>query len=188
MVYNFVLAIHFAGEFFVDILLPMSLRYNSAVHCNSLAVLQPHVEEPVRQYITHMKHCDIARLNVSCSPLDASSDGGFLYESQITVNFNVLVRNAHENAVSPDCDPLCKRKNMRGILAAAHGVKTRMEEVVVALPQELAVHDLPHTHLLAPSLAVSRPQMLCDQGRVFTHNRLCGQSCFNARCLYSGQD
>ncbi|ELT94724.1 hypothetical protein CAPTEDRAFT_223058 [Capitella teleta] len=161
-------------EFFVDVTLTMSYKYRSGVHCNTLPILQSQVEEQIENAILEMnmcrKQCVITDMNITCSELSGQAQ----HQSELTLTFDALVKNPEENAVSPDCDPLCRRLNMREMLREAFNVKSQLMKLVNVEDNRFGLANLlPDTEIDRDSFEFGRPTMLCEDGRVFTKNRMC---------------
>jgi hypothetical protein len=150
----------------------MSFKYQSGVHCNSLPILQSQVEEQLQNVIEELnvcsKHCVVVDFNISCSDLSGQRP----FQSELLMEFEVLVQNPEENAVAPECNPICRRRNMRQMLAETFKVKSELLKLVQVSSPQLNV-QLPNTQLLSTSFDFGKPQMLCDEGRVFTKSRMC---------------
>lgn len=162
----------------MDVQLPMSMSYKSSVHCNSMPMLIASVPGQISEAVEGLQvceqQCQFNDFNYSCNEIsDATPES--LQQSTLDVTFSVLIKNPHENAISPDCDPVCKRRNMRQMLSKAFAVKNAVEGLVRQSSEELKLTDLPNTEVQPGSYAFTRPQILCEEGRVLTKNRLCGK-------------
>lgn len=158
----------------MDVTLPVSLQYQSSVSCNALPILQGPLGTQLETVLTELnmcrKHCDVLEIEVDCEEQDSAP-----YQSLITFSFKILVKNPDDNAVSPSCDGGCKRNNMREMLRETFNVKSEIEKLVKANADQLQLDShLPNTHLVTSSFTSGSPQLLCEAGKVYTKNRLCG--------------
>ena len=152
--------------------LPIGLRYKSQTSCNGLSmsnrILRSRIEDTIQALNMCRGHCSVNKLESFC--VDNENESG----SEIEVTFHILIKNPEENAISASCDPLCKRRNMRQMLRETFFLKNAVQRLVGEKPTEFQLGDHTAPTLDKTSFSFKRPEMLCEGGRVFTRNRLCG--------------
>ncbi|XP_013400283.2 sushi, von Willebrand factor type A, EGF and pentraxin domain-containing protein 1 [Lingula anatina] len=160
-------------EFFVDIQLPITFSYETRKSCNALPIATSEftatIQEAINKFNVCRGLCEVQNLRTDCQ------DGSQPDTSEVRVSLSVLLRNPEENAVSPGCDSTCKRKNLREILGDSFALKNSIQKLVEGDSPQLQPVALSEFDLDTTSFTFSRPQMLCEKGRVFTKNRLCGK-------------
>lgn len=76
--------------------------------------------------------------------------------------------------MTPGCETMCQRENMRQIISDAFTLKSSIETIVRDEPQRLNMADYDETELISDFFQSGRPDLLCEPGRIYTRNRLCG--------------
>ena len=165
-----------SGEFFIDINLPVTLKYESSLDCSSLAINTDELQEKLKTAVNTIPEC---RGKCVISSLDTQCKNNGI-KITIIITFNVIIYNPHPNEVPLNCNTTCKRDSMINMLRTAFNVSEGIKKIVNNNKQmlELSKADSPSLDVngtLNHPEFVGRPQMLCDNGHVLTRTRLCGK-------------
>ena len=166
------LIFYITGEFFVDIDLPVTLKYRGSAGCVHPTMNENSIQQKLEGVMNTLKQC-----RNKCIVHDVMIDCT-KHDGVITVKFDVTIFNPHPNEIPLNCSTTCKRASMVYLLKDSYEI---LKEVQAIVKSKKEILELPGEG--APSVDVSRtldgprsmPQFLCDPGQVLTRNRLCGK-------------
>ena len=174
MKYDDIQYFYFAGEFFIDIDLPVTLKYKGSAGCAPPVMNEDALRDKLEAAVNTLQPC-----RQKCSPHDVMLEcSGTGTNTEITAKFDVTIFNPHPNEIPLNCSISCKYESMgnmvRTAMMVSNGIQTIVERNQALL--ELSGAGAPSIDVTG-TLAVpkERPQLLCQPGYVLTKTRLCGK-------------
>ena len=152
----------------------MTLKYKGLAGCDPPPMNKEALKQTLEDAVNTIPQCR-DKCVVNDLTLDCTGSGS---DTIITAKFDVTIFNPHPNEIPLNCTTSCKRDSFRQMMVDSFAVKKGIETIAsnTTLKEML---ELPG--IGAPSIdetqtfPISRPQMLCDPGQVFTKTRLCGE-------------